>query len=122
MSAAGAAPALSTGSDNGPCVRCGRSDYAGLGGGYWFADNDLWNEVFPDRTGLCCPACFTAICREKGIEIGWRAGRVGEIEDLAAPVSVGDEPMDRCDCNIPYLEGAGQHSPGCSVFKTEPRP
>lgn len=39
----------------------------------------------------------------------------------AAPVSVGDEdePMDRCDCNIPYLEGAGQHSPGCSVFKTD---
>lgn len=42
-------------------------------------------------------------------------------DELAAPVSVGDEdePMDRCDCNIPYLEGAGQHSPGCSVFKTD---
>jgi hypothetical protein len=28
-----------------------------------------------------------------------------------------DDPMDRCDCNIPYLEGAGEHSPGCSVFR-----
>jgi hypothetical protein len=29
------------------------------------------------------------------------------------------DPMDRCDCNIPYLEGAGQHSPGCAVFKDQ---
>jgi len=26
---------------------------------------------------------------------------------------------DGCDCNIPVLEGAGQHSPGCSIFKQE---
>jgi hypothetical protein len=29
------------------------------------------------------------------------------------------DPMDRCNCLIPYIEGAGQHSPGCAVFDDE---
>lgn len=29
------------------------------------------------------------------------------------------DSMDHCDCMIPYLEGAGQHSPGCRCFRME---
>jgi hypothetical protein len=27
------------------------------------------------------------------------------------------EPEPECDCRIPIMEGAGQHSPSCSVFR-----
>jgi hypothetical protein len=27
------------------------------------------------------------------------------------------EPEPECDCHIPTIEGAGQHSPSCSIFR-----
>lgn len=38
-------------------------------------------------------------------------GSMGDISVIVRGVTPG------CDCGIPLLEGAGQHSPGCSVFK-----
>lgn len=67
---------------DGPCADCGGSNL--LGGTYWFADNALWNAVVPEGGVLCAP-CFTRRCEAQGVGIGWRAGRVGEIEVLAAP-------------------------------------
>lgn len=32
----------------------------------------------------------------------------------------GDRVAPECDCLIPYLEGAGQHSPGCACVQPHP--
>lgn len=69
-----------TASGNGPCRVCGAPD-VGPGGTYWFAPNELWNEVNGSPNGLLCPGCFTAECGKKGIVIGWRSDRVGDVED-----------------------------------------
>lgn len=45
---------------------------------------------------------------------GHRPIRVGWVRDLRDICLPRDED---CDCNIPLLEGVGQHSPGCSVFR-----
>ena len=26
-------------------------------------------------------------------------------------------PDDACDCLVPWLDGAGNHSPGCAIFR-----
>ncbi len=69
------------------CAVCGRRATWGIGGPdrtYWFAPNELWNEVTGHPPGLIlCALHFEQVCHEKGIGIGWRAGRIGEIEELA---------------------------------------
>jgi hypothetical protein len=46
---------------------------------YWFAPNDLWNEVVgtednPRGEGhVLCPPCFTGRAREHGKHVHWRA-------------------------------------------------
>lgn len=37
------------------------------------------------------------------------------------PSEQSDNPERECNCLVPYLEGAGQHSPGCSIFTPEER-
>lgn len=32
-----------------------------------------------------------------------------------------DTSERECNCLVPYFEGAGQHSPGCSIFTPEER-
>jgi hypothetical protein len=63
-----------------PCDECGRSASWSIGETYWFAPNELWNEVNGSPNGFMCPGCFTAAAETKGIAIGWRADRVGAIE------------------------------------------
>jgi hypothetical protein len=72
---------------DGPCMDCGQSNL--LGDTYWFADNALWNEVVPEDGILCAP-CFTNRCDAQGVGIGWRAGRVGDLEALAREDEGGD--------------------------------
>lgn len=73
----------------------------------------------------------TLRCKECGFTCRWFRGWAfcnschGSGAKLAAyhnlelvedrPEGVADQ--SDCDCMIPYLEGAGQHAPGCSVFK-----
>lgn len=74
------------------CDSCGRSASWCLAKTYWFADNDLWNEVSGGPNGVMCPPCFTLAAEIKGIAVGWRAGRVGEIEaDRTALKAVWDD-------------------------------
>lgn len=72
------------------CDRCGRPASGPFGHTgrwptesltYWFAPNDLWNEVEGGPTGIRCPRCFTADAEAHGTAIGWVAGPVGDIED-----------------------------------------
>jgi hypothetical protein len=63
------------------CGKCGAP--ANPAGSYWFAPNDLWNEVNGSPNGFRCIACFTEECEARGIVIGWRADRVGDIEELS---------------------------------------
>lgn len=69
------------------CGRCGRPASRGLGDTYWFADNPLWNEVEGGAAGIRCPRHFFEDARALGIDVAWRAGRVGEIEDLVPAAS-----------------------------------
>lgn len=96
------------------CDQCGRPDATGLGAGtYWFADNELWNSIFPDRVGVSCPRCFTAACRGAGVVIGWRAGRVGDVDALVAPQQgEPDEGMECALCEIAGFAHSGIESLG----------
>lgn len=71
------------------CRDCGRPAGWSIAGTYWFADNALWNEVNGSPNGFLCPECFTLNAEEHGVPVGWRAGRVGGIEDLV-PMSVAE--------------------------------
>lgn len=38
----------------------------------WFAPNDLWNRVIPERSGIVCPVCFIRRAGNAGIDCsGW---------------------------------------------------
>jgi len=39
----------------------------------WFAENELWNAVKPERVGVLCPVCFIAEAERRGFgKIGWK--------------------------------------------------
>jgi hypothetical protein len=80
---------------DGPCLDCGGSNL--LGGTYWFADNALWNEIMPNKSGILCAPCFTRRCESQGVGIGWRAGRVGDLEALVAAREDTERPDDLLD-------------------------
>lgn len=35
----------------------------------WYAPNEIWNSVIPDRIGIICPKCFQDKAEEMGINI-----------------------------------------------------
>lgn len=45
------------------------------------------------------------------------AVRFLSVEPLLGPVDLSPWLEDPCDCLVPALEGAGQHSPGCRTFR-----
>ncbi len=41
--------------------------------GVWFAANEVWNKVIPDRVGMLCPNCFINRAERQGFECtGWQ--------------------------------------------------
>jgi hypothetical protein len=48
-----------------PCMDCGKPNLV------WFAPNNIWNQVFPDRVGLVCPNCFIERAERSGLKHAW---------------------------------------------------
>ena len=65
---------------DGPCADCGRPSPT------WFAPNEVWNRVFPERVGIVCPTCFVVRAEAAGINpTGWEL----RPEVLAADITEG---------------------------------
>lgn len=59
------------------CQACGRPVDRTTGHlSYWFAPNELWNEVEGGEGGIRCIPCFTADCMAHGIQVGWTTTEV----------------------------------------------
>jgi hypothetical protein len=68
--------------DEGICDDC-REEYVTP----WFAPNDLWNRVVPNRGGLFCPNCFLKRARKAGLNpTGWEIRE--EIVESVASASI----------------------------------
>jgi hypothetical protein len=52
--------------DDRPCQCCGGINPV------WFADNEVWNAVFPERTGYVCPNCFINLADPIIPNTGWK--------------------------------------------------
>ena len=65
------------GNDDHPENRCDRCGGRNLHN--WYADNEVWNEVVPERGAIVCPICFAIMAEEKGIHpTAWRLSREGD--------------------------------------------
>jgi hypothetical protein len=60
--------AIIRGHDGETCWFCGRP-YP-----LWWAPDDLWAE-FSGNSGLCCPSCFDARAKKRGVWLRWRPER-----------------------------------------------
>ena len=38
----------------------------------WFAANELWNKVIPERVGVLCPSCFIKRADKIIVNTGWQ--------------------------------------------------
>lgn len=47
------------------CQQCGGPNFV------WFAANDVWNKVIPERVGVLCPRCFAERAKRVGFGVAW---------------------------------------------------
>ena len=86
------------------------------------------NEVLERVAETSRKLSFTA--QTSGGVAGRDEGLVAAIDDhakalvaLSPPAALSGEWAEvECDCNVPLLEGAGQHHPACSVFRLPAKP
>lgn len=115
-------------------VRFSEYDAYGLGGNLYAHDFVLFHKWAGAAVRVGCPKVFWHFDRvasdpdEQGTKLErwtadrrrWMARTMADPELLCGFCTDGDwvahhEP--KCNCLIPSLEGAGQHSPTCSIFK-----
>lgn len=80
------APAPSSGQSQ-KCQICGVPNPV------WFAANNVWNEIVPERVGFICPICFITRAEEQGFACtGWQLVPENPAPDQSEPAR--DEPDD----------------------------